>query len=351
MKVLIYIEPHPIRNEFTHFVGVAKDLKAILQYQGDVDFRVFSNSETLTAIEKESIVDKAKIIYPVRIEREFFNSLNVDWTSTGLQVWQNLMDGGEIAEQYLPIFRRIWQLFPFDVIMHWGENGAVRLFQKEQNFTAIGMELGCTRPPFFDSVVFDPYGTNGAAILPRLDIKDIEKIVNGVEMTASNAMMLFSGNEILAYEQQFLPIPTSISAKLLNKKPKVFLPLQLFDDANLLKFSPYKTIKDVVLDVVPKLVLNGYQVIIKPHPASKFRKGALLANQIAKGSLAKWADSIVWCDQSDVNYNNIQLIQVSDFVVTVNSSVGFEALYFDKPTVVLGDAIYKPKNINRFKRS
>lgn len=42
---------------------------------------------------------------------------------------------------------------------------------------------------------------------------------------------------------------------------------------------------------------------------------------------------------------NAYLISISDVVVTVNSSVGFESLYFDKPVVVLGEAVYKPKNL------
>lgn len=346
MKILFYVEPHPIRNTLLHFIDIAKKFSSIVNSANHVDARLFANSEVIQKLFSEKLISPQKVINPTRIEDDIFSVFNVDWESSGTNIWLDLISQGEIArEYYLPIIRRIWNLFPFDIIVYWGENGAVRLFQQEQNITAIGMELGCTRSPFLDSIVMDPYGTNGASVVPKLDIDKIAKIVNYQSITANEAAFLYSGKEMLSYEQQFLPLDQELFGRLTSDKPKAFLPLQLFDDANLLRFSPYKTLSDVVLDVVPKLVEKGYLVIIKPHPAAKYRAGADHANAIAYSNLTPWMDSIIWCNHPNMNYNNIQLMQLSDLVITVNSSVGFEALFFDKVCVVLGEAIYKPKNI------
>jgi hypothetical protein len=212
------------------------------------------------------------------------------------------------------------------------------------------MELGCTRPPFLNSLVMDPFGTNGSAILPRLSVDDIRDVVDNRPMSRHEALFGFS-NDISApgYAMQFGALPGAMDARLTNGK-LAFLPLQLFDDANLARFSPYDTLTDVVLDVVPRLSDAGYMTIIKPHPASRHRKGSLYENAFARRALLPWSDSILWCDE-DTQVANARLFSLADLVVTVNSSVGFEALYYDKPVVVLGDAVYKPRGmfLSRFR--
>jgi hypothetical protein len=253
---------------------------------------------------------------------------------------------GQVTEDFQQVLERIWQRFPFDIILHWGENGAVSRFIKHRTITRIAMELGCTRPPFLDSVVMDPYGTNGAGLVPRLSITDVRNIVGGVPMSRHEAVLAYSENlETKPYEQQFQPLSGDFVKVVSRMKKVAFLPLQLFDDANLLRFSPYNTLRDVVLDVVPKLAAAGYTTIITPHPATKHRPQGAIATAMAKASVSEWADQILWIEPGPDRPENAQLLSMTDVVVTVNSSVGFEALYFDKPVVVLGDAVYKPQGL------
>ncbi|WP_206366607.1 rhamnan synthesis F family protein [Sphingobium sp. MP9-4] len=289
----------------------------------------------------------ASIIRSTQEEEDLFQRHMLDWHKEGISLWSNLLEGkGYITENYIKILRRIWYTFPFDVIVHWGENGAVTRFIEEYPVTRIAMELGCTRAPFFESAIMDPFGTNGASVVPKLKISDIREIVGGHEMSSHEAVMVYSQNlETVPYEQQFSMMSSDISKNLFSRDRLAFLPLQLYDDANLLRFSQYKTLTEVVLDVVPKLAENGYTVIVKPHPASKFRPSAAVANALAQASIKRWSQNVVWLDRQDSSFSNTHLIRICDFVVTVNSSVGFEALYFDKPVVVMGDAIYKPKEL------
>jgi hypothetical protein len=194
----------------------------------------------------------------------------------------------------------------------------------------------------------DPFGTNGSAIVPRLSVEDLRGIVGDNPMTAAEALYGYSANlEALPYEQQFLPVDSGDwSSRILGTTKKIaFLPLQLHDDANLLRFSKYETVEDVVLDVVPKLAAAGYLTVIKTHPGAKSRHQSQVAFSLARAAVRPWADDVVWLDATKGVYSNAQLIALADLVVTVNSSVGFESLYFDKVVSVLGDAVYKPSGL------
>ncbi|ACE83829.1 rhamnan synthesis F family protein [Cellvibrio japonicus] len=348
MRVLFYVEPHPIRNSEIHFNDVVRKFLPLLDAGPKMDMRLFANNKTLEAVGAATLEPYTKRLIRSTLEEEtLFKSYLLDWGSEGVPIWLDLMAGrGDVSEDYLNILRRIWRTFPFEVIVHWGENGAITRFTEERPVTRIAMELGCTRSPFFESVVMDPFGTNGSAVTPRLSVADLRDIVGGQQMSRHQAIMAYSQNlETLTYEHQFLPLPGDLASEALKAKRLAFLPLQLYDDANLLRFSPYNKVSDVVLDVISKLAEQGYTTIIKPHPASRHRQNAHMANFIARSELQQWADKVIWCDRTDVTYNNSQLINLCDFVITVNSSVGFEALYYDKPVVVLGDAVYKPRDL------
>ena len=348
MRILLYIEPHPIRDSKSHFDDVARKFLPLLQGASvDFDVRMYASDAVLEKLGADVVKPVTqRLIRSTKEEEAMITSYLCDWDQEGIPVWLDLMAGrGQVTKVYTKVLRRLWSVFPFDVVVYWGENGAIGAFAEERPITKVGIELGCTRPPFLDSLVMDPFGTNGAAAVPRLSVEDLRNIVDGQAMSSHEAMLAYSQSlETQPYAEQFQPLPLEISERLLRRRKVVFLPLQLYDDANLLRFSPYKTITDVVMDVVPKLVEHGYTILIKPHPAAKHRGNAVFANNMARTSLRQWSDSIIWCDHPEM-VKNTQLMRISDFVVTVNSSVGFEALYFDKPVVVLGDAIYKPKNL------
>ena len=346
MRVLLYVEPFPIRDTLTHFDGVAREFLPLLSAPAGYDIRMFANSATFDVLKGKIEAHNKVLIRTTQAEEDYLRDcLKLPWATGGLPVWGDLMAGkGDVSERHVQMLRRIWNLFPFEIIVHWSENGAITRFLDERPVTRVAMELGCTRPPFFNSVVMDPFGTNGSAILPKLGLEDIRSIVEDKPMSRHDALLGFS-NDISApaYKMQFSTLAAELDRPWADKKI-AYLPLQLFDDANLLRFSPYDSLSDVVLDVVPRLAGAGYVTIIKPHPSSKHRKGSLDENLLARRVLWPWANSIVWC-QEEATVTNARLFSLADVVVTVNSSVGFEALYYDKPVVILGDAVYKPRDI------
>ena len=346
MRILLYVEPHPIRDTLVHFNDVARQFTPLLSCPTGYDVRMFANEATFATLKAELQPHSEKLIPTTQHEEEYLNDcLKHPWAMGGLPAWLDLMAGkGEAAERQLQMLRRIWNVFPFEIIVHWGENGAVTRFLDERPVTRVAMELGCTRPPFLNSLVMDPFGTNGSAILPRLGIEDIRNVVDNRPMSRHEALFGFSDDTSApGYAMQFGALSGAMDARLTNTKT-AFLPLQLFDDANLARFSSYDTLSDVVLDVVPRLADAGYLTIVKPHPASRHCVGSLYENAFARRSLLPWSDSVLWCDE-ETQVANARLFSLADLVITVNSSVGFEALYYDKPVVVLGDAVYKPRGM------
>lgn len=344
MRILVYVEPHPIRGEMTHFADVAKSFLPFLRTHASIDVRLYANNPTLERIDA-SLTDaiKTRIIKPTDVETEFFNSYAGEWDVDRINAWVELVSGEGLAQQYVHILKSIWNRYPFDAIVYWGGNGAIKLFAEEYDITPIAMELGCTRAPFLDSLVMDPRGSNGHSLVSQLSIEDIKQAVDGEFCSAKDALFSYSEDiQCNPYNQQFDAIPATFFSK--SAERVAFIPLQLYDDANLLVFSNYGSVKDFVLDVVPKLVDAGYFVIIKEHPGSKFRKDGNLENTIAKNALNPWMSSIAWLDaEASAKISNPRLISYASLVVCVNSSVGFESLYYDKPVVIMGRATYAPK--------
>lgn len=346
MRILIYVEPHPIRGTRTHFVDVAARFIPLLRRRDLADVRMFVNQATAALIgPKLDDISRASLITMSDEEERALRRFDGPWSRPAIETWRDLLAGGPTADIYCAMLERVARLFPFNAIVHWGENGAVARFAAERSIARVAMELGCTRKPFCETVVMDPFGTNGSAVVPKLDADDLCAIVDSNDMPASEALLAFSENlDTLPYEQRFsrasFELPTRRGA---TRGPVAFFPLQLYDDANLLLFSPYSSLGEAAADIVPRLVAAGYTVIVKPHPAARHRPNGMLENTIARERLERWSEKVIWLD--DAQAANARIIEISDLVVTVNSSVGFEALYFDKPVVVMGSAIYKPQGV------
>lgn len=348
MQALFFVEPFPVRNSMTHFRDIGKRAAQLCAGDEALDLRIFGNTETLEILSNEfPDFVRRHLLWPTSEEEAFFRSQMLAWEVEGLQLWSEYMQGGPVSERYIEVLERLRHEFPFDLIVHWGENRAINRFAEERDLTHIGLELGCSRKPFLSSYIFDPFGTNGAALAPRLTIRQIDEIVEGRETSAEAAVLGCAEDDACRiYDSRFDPLPTDLAEKLLRTDRKIaLLALQLFDDANLILFSDYRDVRDVVSDVVPKLAAAGYLVVIKPHPASHVREGARQENAIARSALQQFRDDVVWLDEANSSVTSCRLMQLADLVVTVNSSVGFEALYFDKTVVVLGQAVYKPAGL------
>ena len=107
----------------------------------------------------------------------------------------------------------------------------------------------------------------------------------------------------------------------------VFIPLQVNSDTQTILYSDFKDSYDFLSTVIPKLKQMGHHIVLKQHPfeTEPVDYSAFVDEQVSLYSK---------CDLND-------LIDRSEFVVTINSSVGLQAIERGKKVVACGAALYQ----------
>ncbi len=111
----------------------------------------------------------------------------------------------------------------------------------------------------------------------------------------------------------------------------IFLPFQYSDDTQVLMNSPEVSSMESFLKTcytAVKSALPGYQVVVKEHPDDFGRKHY-------RGLRKQYPDAL-WL----ARHNITELVQKARAVITLNSSVGVEALRQHKPVITLGKSLY-----------
>ena len=115
-------------------------------------------------------------------------------------------------------------------------------------------------------------------------------------------------------------------------KKVIFVPLQMHNDTVTLLWCDWvKSVKNFQ-NIVVNLAKDNpeYLFIIKNHPNEQYK---YIVNE----------DNIKIAD--DLHYKDC--IDHSDCVLTINSSVGLQAMMWDKPVIIVGKAFYQNNNLNR----
>lgn len=218
-----------------------------------------------------------------------------------------------------------------DIIFVWNGMATIRWVYansaKELNIPLFFLEKGM----FPDSWYIDPYGigfnskpakTKKIENISSFDINDFKNKIEEIDKKGKSAWGQPDRINIKKLKQKL---------KINNKQKIIFFPGQVDDDTNIVLFSKYfKSTFDALKAVCDSIKNDALFIIAKPHP-----KGISNINDLNnvisnKGVLI-----------SDINI--IDAIELSDIIVTINSTVGFEALLRKKPVLFLGDSIVSNK--------
>lgn len=118
----------------------------------------------------------------------------------------------------------------------------------------------------------------------------------------------------------------------------IFCPLQVPGDSQITEYGGWiESVEQFFEEVViaSKYLPENWGVVVKQHPSS----------EEGLNSQNGWEEDNVFNGDAILT---TELIEKASLVVTVNSSVGLEASLFDKPVVVLGQAIYGIEGFCRF---
>ncbi|QLC74727.1 capsular biosynthesis protein [Pseudomonas sp. LPB0260] len=118
----------------------------------------------------------------------------------------------------------------------------------------------------------------------------------------------------------------------------IFLPLQVSSDTQIKLHSELNNI-DAIAFSVRKAKEQGVELVVKIHPAETS------VEEIVK--VRKAQESLGFTIS---NANTIDLLKRSRFVITINSTVGLEALIYGKAVIILGKCFYQNFDASRIKK-
>lgn len=350
ISVLFWSEPHPFRNSYTEHLHVAQMLLPPLLSEvqkGLISLRLFSNNDVIVQLNASLPGATAYLQRPTNDEARSIASQFDLWNDASIARWLQLVRGeGEVTEIYLAILERLHREQPIDVILTWSENGAVRRFARERGIPVLFGELGPTRAPFPQTMYFDPEGTNGHAAF-RARVRDVIMAGIGDPDAFLPASTWLLTNEMANNKQEtissLLDIGTTFRAdwaQLLPDGPYLFVPLQLADDLNTLLHSDFTGPVDFLRHVTELAGKMGYGLVVKGHPGVKERPYNLRREIEALDWLEQNAPDAVILPRDCGPDMSAFVLSNAAYTVSINSSVGFEAMILGVPALILGQAAF-----------
>ncbi|MDO6589263.1 capsular biosynthesis protein [Loktanella sp. D2R18] len=221
--------------------------------------------------------------------------------------------------------RTYFEKHPDRVAVAWnGLNGTRRVFMdaaKDARAKTLYFELS----PFKGRITVDPCGVNYRNGLPRT----AAPYVHWAKKHADDDGWRKLGTTIVARTGQQAP-NAAATPRPLNEK-FIFIPLQVPGDSQLRLFGGAFPTVEQVIDAVAeaaKYLPDGWHARLKEHPTSPIKFGDRIA-QLAHPQLV--LDNVT---------DTFTQVAAARAVVTVNSSVGLEAMFFEKPVAAIGDCFW-----------
>ncbi|WP_460272745.1 capsular polysaccharide export protein, LipB/KpsS family [Celeribacter sp. ULVN23_4] len=227
--------------------------------------------------------------------------------------------------------RRYFSRHPDTIAMCWnGITGSRRVFMEGARDAGVPT-LFAELAPFPGRMQLDHTGVNALGSLPR-DPRFYMAWSEGRPERRSEDWRKLGAN-LTARESRRADVGQATGADLSGEN-FLFVPLQVPNDSQITMFSGW-------VGTVPKMLAalgeaaaslpEGWHIRVKEHPSAKTSLSWPLASAVdaAKGR-------IVIDNQTDT----FEQVRASRGVITINSSVGLQAFFYDKPVIVLGKAFF-----------
>lgn len=206
---------------------------------------------------------------------------------------------------------------------------------QEASFRVIAQELGIPmllteRGAFPKSVFLDPNDT-GSEILRPIPECSAEILDNEYRCAVARYIKNYMKTDLSAHDQPSTVGQHAIRSKLgLRQNERIiFYAAQVEDDANMLLYSPSFLTNLSFLTYVASAMrgIKDAVLVVKPHP----KEAKTIPNLGSEFGIKMIVER-------EINIKDI--LPLASVVTTINSTVGFEALLYNKPVVVGGNAHY-----------
>jgi hypothetical protein len=193
-------------------------------------------------------------------------------------------------------------------------------YRKNNNLNVLSIERG----PLPNTIYISK---NINMIEDKIPNKDITEKENSIVLKYIDYI---KKRDIVLQEQQKHNIDI-IKIKIKNYKQVIFIPLQVYTDISIKRYSRWiKNISNLIIVInIIATKYNDILFIVKNHPVENKKFSSKL-------------DNIIIGDK----YHFMDILDLSDKVITINSSVGLYSMIFNKPCGILGDSFYIVDGVN-----
>lgn len=227
--------------------------------------------------------------------------------------------------------RAFFERSPNAVAVAWnGLNSARRVFMdaaKDAGNKTLFFELA----PFPDRITIDPNGVNFNNSLPRVSAP----YVAWAKENSVDPSQWHSLRDTITQRQPATPPEALASGHSLDEK-FIFVPLQYPGDSQLRIFGgDFRTVDkfvQTILDAASKIPAD-WHIRLKEHPT---------AVPFVRTAIDKAGCANVVLDNTT---NTFEQVKKSELVMTINSSVGMEAMFFEKPVVAAGNCFWAVEGV------
>lgn len=317
-------------KEPMHFIMGADYLSSLEQWEEDGRWELEDDSQTRLGYKLPSvqnIKDKHKISF---IDESFFNDYIKKCFNNPDELFKQFITE-TIPELEEGILSALNEVNGSECVLTWCNCPSLNTAAEKKNIKVVNLELGPLRSPeYFSTAYFDFSGVNGNteaerryqetdhkfnASIPLNELRDFfaSKTIATNTLLQQNAIQLIENSDVVANTLQQEA-----------DKFDVGIVLQVENDSNILAFSNSFS-NQSLLDYAESR-FSGRK-LIRSHPGSRF-------------SLQEGKDSI------DHSASSIDFIGRCKHILTINSSVGLEAMLMNVPVTILGDCSYGFCNVD-----
>jgi len=305
-KILFYLQPQTIRNDPKAFEWIFlkyRDLAVGLSRKS-----VHSKFLLDDALKLEYQKDNTHLLSPADFGISFDRT---DWPV----FWADILSDPHSVEKE-QLLEAVWDKFNFEVVFCWNYDATLDRFCKDRAITTVYQELGMIRNPLLYQLDFE--GLLWKSSLQRL----YEKFKASVAVDNARLETFFSVFRAgVSHSREEIVAGLNLDPK----KPIVLIPLQVEDDSNIVVGSPFKRMAAFVDFCLNQLKdIDTFNVLIKRH----HHQPDLVIPSV---------DNITSLYSE---FGNLSLINAADYIITVNSSMGFEGLCLGKNVLTLGKSPY-----------
>jgi hypothetical protein len=156
-------------------------------------------------------------------------------------------------------------------------------------------------------------------------------------------VLSFMLNVLIKKKQRAKFLQKNLLSNIDLKKPFVYFPLGVEPEANILITAPFTTNQIETIRNIAKSLPIDYKLYVKENPAQVNREWRKISEY-------KEILNIPNVKLLHPTFSNEELLKNSSLVITIAGSSGFEAAFYEKPSIVFSDVIYSIlPSVNRIK--